>query len=98
MTTRGLMSEFPPSADRLVTIANWRTQPFNDWSYHNVRRLLPTADIPASANPSPLSIALRNLGGLSFEGALGNALSLTGWLRATKTNAFIVMRQGQIVM
>jgi CubicO group peptidase (beta-lactamase class C family) len=92
------MSEFPPSADRLVTIANWRTQPFNDWSYRNVRRLLPTADIPASANPSPLSIALRNVGGLSFEGALGDAVSLTGWLKATKTNAFIVMRQGQIVM
>ena len=44
---KSLMNEFPPAREKLVTLANWRTQPFSDWSFHNVRRLLPTADIAA---------------------------------------------------
>ena len=29
-----------------VTLANWRTAPFNRWAFHHVRELIPTADIP----------------------------------------------------
>jgi hypothetical protein len=29
-----------------VTLANWRTAPFNRWAFHHVRELVPSADIP----------------------------------------------------
>lgn len=48
MTATDMMNDFPPSPDRQVTLANWRTAPFNRWSFRNVRRLVPTANIPAS--------------------------------------------------
>ena len=97
MTAKSLMNEFPPAQDRLVTLANWRTQPFNDWSYRNVRRLLPTADIPASHTPSQFSYALEDIGGISFNDPDGRAISLNGWLRGTRTNGFVVLRRGRIV-
>lgn len=97
MTAKSLMTEFPPSQDRLVTLANWRTQPFNDWSYRNVRRLLPTADIPASRTPSRLDHAPQNLN-VSFKDPDGKTVPLTTWLRGTRTNAFLVMRQGRLAM
>lgn len=98
MTAKSLMNEFPPAQDRLVTLANWRTQPFNDWSYRNVRRLLPTADIPASRTPSQLAYALQDIGDVSFKDPDGKTIPLTAWLRGTRTNAFLVMRQGRVVM
>ena len=68
MTAKRLMSEFPPARDKVVTLANWRQQPFSDWSFHNVRRLLPTANIAASKNPSPLDNSLIDVGHVAFEG------------------------------
>jgi CubicO group peptidase (beta-lactamase class C family) len=91
------MNEFPPAQDRLVTLANWRTQPFNDWSYRNVRRLLPTADIPASHTPSRLDHAPQDID-VSFKDPDSKTVPLRTWLRGTRTNAFLVMRQGRVVM
>ena len=28
-----------------VTLANWRSSPFNRWAFHHVRELIPSADI-----------------------------------------------------
>jgi hypothetical protein len=39
------MDGFPPRPETQVTLANWRTAPFNQWAFHHVRELLPTADI-----------------------------------------------------
>ncbi len=44
MTAR-LMDGFPPRLDTQVTLANWRTSPFNGWAFHHVREILPSADI-----------------------------------------------------
>lgn len=40
-----LMQGFPPEAGGQVTLANWRSPPFNRWAFHHVRELIPTADI-----------------------------------------------------
>ena len=39
------MSGFPPAPAGQVTLANWRTAPFNTWAFHHVRELIATADI-----------------------------------------------------
>jgi len=90
-----LMSEFPPPRQRLVTLANWRTQPSSDWSFHNVRRLMPTANIAASRIPTPLESAPREIGSVAFEGA-GGATTLREALSPTKTKGFLVLRRGRI--
>jgi CubicO group peptidase (beta-lactamase class C family) len=97
MTAKSLMNEYPPAQDRLVTLANWRTQPFNDWSYRNVRRLLPTADIPASRTPSQFDDARQDIGGTTLKDAEGKTIALNAWLRGTRTNGFVVLRNGRIV-
>jgi hypothetical protein len=51
-----LMDGFPPSPEHQVTLANWRTSPFNRWAFHHVRELIPSADIsndPAVVLPLP---------------------------------------------
>ncbi len=52
--TTPLMHGFPPLPEGQVTLANWRTAPFNRWAFHHVREILPSADIandPAAALP-----------------------------------------------
>jgi CubicO group peptidase (beta-lactamase class C family) len=43
-----------------VTLANWRTAPYNRWAFHHVRELIPTAEIandPARVTPLPAAPA-----------------------------------------
>lgn len=93
--SKNLMTEFPPARDNLVTLANWRTQPSSDWSFHNVRRLLPTANIAASKNPIPLDSSLVEIGDVAFEGNKGRT-TLRDALRTTNTKGFLVLRRGRI--
>lgn len=92
---KNLMTEFPPSRDNLVTLANWRTQPYSDWSFHNVRRVLPTANIAASKHPAPLESSLTEIGRVGFEGNNGPTI-LRDALRTTNTKAFVVLHRGRI--
>lgn len=39
------MQGFPRPPDPQVTLANWRTSPFNRWAFHHVREIVPSADI-----------------------------------------------------
>ena len=93
-----LMDDFPPAPERLVTLANWRKAPFSAWGFRNVRRLIPTANIAASGNPSALETALEEIGDVGFQGHDGNPTGVKAALRATQTDAFIVLRRGRIAM
>jgi CubicO group peptidase (beta-lactamase class C family) len=93
-----LMDDFPPTPDRLVTLANWRKAPFSAWGFRNVRRLIPTANIASSGNPTALEIALEEIGHVGFSGHDGNPTGVKAALRATQTDAFIVLRRGRIAM
>lgn len=95
-----LMDGFPPRPETQVTLANWRTSPFNRWSFHHVRELLPTADIPHdSANVRELPVAPVALDGLPVPSANGGSmLTLDQALEATSTDALVVLRKGCIVL
>ncbi len=96
MTAKRLMSEFPPARGKVVTLANWRRQPFSDWSFHNVRRLLPTANIASSRTPSALENSLVDVGHVAFEGFGGKQTTLNALLRETRAKGLIVMHRGRI--
>ena len=94
--TAGLMDDFPPTPDRLVTLSNWRRAPFSAWGFRNVRRLLPTANIAASSRAVPLEMSLEEIGHVGFNGHDGTPTSVRQALRATDTDAFVVLRRGRI--
>ena len=83
-----LMHGFPPTPDGQVTLANWRTSPFNRWAFHHVREIVPSADIandPASALAWP-----------SASADLG-ALGIDEFFDATDTDGLVIARRGRIV-
>src|SRR5258706_2967575 len=92
------MDDFPPSRDRLVTLANWRNAPFSAWGFRNVRGLLPTADITAPDRAAGLEISLEDFGHIAFTGHDGTPTTVSRALRATDTDAFIVLRRGRLAM
>jgi CubicO group peptidase (beta-lactamase class C family) len=94
-----LMDGFPPRAETQVTLANWRTSPFNRWAFHHVREILPTADIahdPENVRELPTQAAA--LDRLRVTGAKGKTLTLEQILEATTTDGLVVLHRGSIVL
>ena len=92
------MNAFPPGPDAQVTLANWRTAPFNGWAFHHVREIVPSADI--AHDPSQvrsLPTAGGNLDGLQIDAGDGTRLSLDAFMAATNTDGMVVLKTGRIV-
>jgi hypothetical protein len=85
----------PP--DGQVTLANWRSPPFNRWAFQHVREIVPTAEV--TADPEylwELPRALRDLNGLSFRHE-GRQRSVGEWLQESQTDGLVVLQDGAIV-
>jgi hypothetical protein len=84
LKTIRLMHGFPPSADRQVTLANWRQAPFSRWVFHHVGELVPSTEIvndPADVLEWPLA-----LNDLIFRLSPGHRLAAVGlWSRSRDT-------------
>jgi CubicO group peptidase (beta-lactamase class C family) len=93
-----LMKGFPPPAELRVTLANWRKPPFNKWSFHHVREIIPTADIPNDPdNVRKLPRAPQNaFTDLSIK-TEGGVYGLEQFLRATDTDALVIVRDGRMI-
>jgi CubicO group peptidase (beta-lactamase class C family) len=96
MSADDLMDDFPPAPGRLVTLSNWRKAPFSAWGFRNVRRLIPTANIAASGDAAGLEMSLEEIGHVGFVGHDGHPTTVRQALRATRTDAFVVLRRGRI--
>ena len=79
-----LMIGFPPARADQVTLANWRTAPYNRWAFHHVRELVPTAAIPRGA-------------GSAWELSAGPMDLPVGDLAATNTDGIVILHQGRMV-
>jgi len=94
-----IMEGYPPRPETQVTLANWRTAPFNQWAFHHVREILPTADIPHDPlNVRELSVKPAALERLRITGARGEELTLDQALEATSTDGLVVLHKGSIVL
>ena len=83
-----LMRGFPPAPEGQVTLANWRTPPFNRWAFHHVREIVPSADIPNDpGNVIPLPAAPAELSSL-FENR---------FLEETDTDGLVILHRGKLV-
>lgn len=94
-----LMNGFPPSPQSQVTLANWRTAPFNRWAFQHVREIVPSADIPHDpSNAHPLPTATINADTLRIPSAEGPSLTLDAFLRRADTDALVALHDGRTVI
>jgi len=92
------MRGFPPPPDAQVTLANWRTAPFNRWAFHHVREIVPSADIPndpAGALEFPRAPAA--LDDVPVPAAGGRPMSFGEFLEGTETDGIAVVHDGRLV-
>ncbi len=87
---------FPPSPERLVTLANWRTPPFNRWAFNHVRELVPSACIAAGGDGTPLESCPADLGEFRLDHN-GTVLDFKAWLDATHTDSIAILKDGKLV-
>ena len=92
----GLMRGTPPTGEHLVTLENWLVAPFNRWSLHHMREIVPTAPIAAVDDAEPFSRAEQDLDGIGFDVA-GETWTVGEMLDATFTDGFLVLHAGQLV-
>src|SRR5262245_32559115 len=71
-----------------VTLANWRTAPFNRWAFHHVRELIPSADI---------AHAPGRVRELESHPADFSSLEIDTFLRETDTDGLAILHRGRLV-
>jgi CubicO group peptidase (beta-lactamase class C family) len=93
----GLMQGTPPPPDRLVTLDNWLTPPFNRWSLQHVDRLVPSARVRRGVDVWELPRGDGSaLDGLAFE-VDGAHVTLEEWLVSSYTDGLVVLHRGVVV-
>ncbi len=95
-----LMDAFPPESAGQVTLANWRTSPFNQWAFHHVREIVPSADI-ANDPDDVWSLTAAETGALdqvTVAGDDGQALDLDAFLAETETDGIVVLKDGRVAL
>lgn len=92
-----MMNAFTAGTDRQVTLANWRTSPFNVWGFQHVREIVPTADIPNDPDSLwRLPPVDADFVDLAIEDEDGQVVNLQTFLTTTQTDAFVVVHRGRV--
>ena len=92
-----IMRGAPPPQPAQVTLANWRQSPYNQWAFHHVRELLPSARIACGQRSTELARAPQHLDSLTFSDRHGRQHVLAEALRDTSTDGFIVLKNGMVI-
>jgi len=92
------MNAAPPPSDQPVTLANWRTPPFNRRGLQRMREVLPTAGVENDPDRVwHLPRRIEDLGAVAFTMADGKSRTLDGWLQESYADGFLVLHRGQLV-
>ncbi|MGD9138428.1 MAG: serine hydrolase [Desulfobacterales bacterium] len=83
--------------DARVTLANWRTAPYNAQSFHNVDKLAPVARIAASKEKWDFERDLQSLDRLTFCDHNHRDRQLCEVLATTDTRGLVVLHKGRLV-
>ena len=93
-----IMRGFPPPPEQRVTLENWDSAPFNRWSFRNIRRILPTAEVSRGSGPSSsLPRAPQALDSVTFQDLDGGTKTLADLLAETYSDGFLVLHRGRVV-
>jgi len=80
-----------------INLANWRLQPYSQWTFQNVGEIVPSATVASRRKPETTLRALGDLANLPVDDLSGAATSLEQFLARHSTDAFVVMRGGEFV-
>jgi CubicO group peptidase (beta-lactamase class C family) len=81
-----------------ATRTNWLTAPYNKWAFHNVEKVISVVSVPAgSFTREDFPEGHADLSGFSLNSGGNNPLTLQAWLRATDTDAIIILKDGRLV-
>jgi CubicO group peptidase (beta-lactamase class C family) len=88
-----------PGTPPNVSVANWYWGPANRWSWHNTRRIFPTAQVSRGAGPTnPLTLSTRDLSKITFiDPVTHKSMTVAEMLDTTYTDGFLVLQHGQIL-
>jgi len=91
-----MKDQFPATADKQVTLANWRTAPFNQWAFHHVSELVPSAAIKHDASKvKPFEtysdIALPDI---QFD---GKKVTSEEFLQQSHTDGLVVLHNNELL-
>lgn len=93
----GLMDGFPPSANKLVTKANFRKPPYNRWAFQRMRYLNFTAPIErGTTGVVPFETQPQDLMNKKFN-INNHSQSLVNFAKQSYTDAVIVLYKGKII-
>lgn len=97
-TTLDLTNGFPPDPKQPVTLANWRTPPFNKWAFHHVREIVPSANIASDPEAAwQLNTIAQEMTELRIPGVGDRQLSWHEFLEQTHSDGLVVLHQGNLV-
>lgn len=91
-----MMNTFPPAADAQVTLANWRTHPFNRWAFHHVSEIVPSATI-RNASGRARQIPLGKPITMPDCNWSGEVLDFPAFSERCDLDALVVLHRGEIV-
>ncbi|MGE3301687.1 MAG: serine hydrolase domain-containing protein [Hyphomonadaceae bacterium] len=95
MEARDMMRGFPPAPEAQVTLANWRTRPVNQWAFHHIREIMPTALIRGGAQRTLQEDSHKVLD-LAFAGPNGKETTVRRVLEETWADSLVVLRGGRV--
>jgi len=90
------MNQFPPKPEAQVTLANWRTAPYNQWAFHHVSELVPSAIIKNNPKQIDYYDASQTIQLPQFE---FEDITITGeqFIAETHTDGLVVLQNGKSV-
>jgi CubicO group peptidase (beta-lactamase class C family) len=92
-----MTQDFPAKVEDQVTLANWRIAPHNEWAFHHVREIVPSANIANDSNRvRELDLKLMDWSDLRWQNA-DSKTGLDAFLEETATDGFVVLHHGKIV-
>jgi CubicO group peptidase (beta-lactamase class C family) len=82
-----------------INASNWYWGPANRWSWHNTRRIFPTAQVSrGSGAVASLATEARDLSKIAFtDPATHKAMTIAEMLDVTYTDGFLVLHHGHVV-
>lgn len=90
-----MTGQFPPPPEKRVTLANWRTPPFNRWAFNHVSELVPSAFVRTGPQARSLDRSTIDLNAFELSHG-GQTFTLDGWLDGTFTDSIVVLENGKI--
>ncbi|MBY8977517.1 serine hydrolase [Rhodobacteraceae bacterium NNCM2] len=97
-TAPPIMQGTPPPPEWRPPRDAWDRAPWNRWSFHHIRELLPTVEVWRGTGPvQDLPASHQDIGEIPFTGHDGTVRTVARMLEDTYTDGFILIHRGRVI-